>query len=80
MNGDGILNVEFVNSTPTSGTIKGVYYDIIDNNTTVLTNGTYGNIIWLANTPRTWSDKMYYNPIPTAQLVLNPNLVQNTGW
>lgn len=80
MNGDGVLNVDFVSATPSSGAIAGVYYDIIDNKTVTLTNGTYGNIIWLANTPRTWNDKMYYNPIPTGQLVLNPNLVQNNGW
>lgn len=80
MNGDGVLNVDFVSATPSSGAITGVYYDIIDNKTVTLTNGTYGNIIWLGNTPRTWNDKMYYNPIPTGQLVLNPNLVQNTGW
>ena len=80
MNGDGVLNVDFVSATPSSGAITGVYYDIIDNKTVTLTNGTYGNIIWLGNTPRTWNDKMYYNPIPTGQLVLNPNLVQNNGW
>jgi hypothetical protein len=80
MNGDGVLNVEFVSSTPTSGAISGVYYDIIDNKTIELSQGTYGNIVWLFNTPRVWNDKMYYNPIPTSELVLNPNLVQNSGW
>jgi hypothetical protein len=80
MNGDGVLNVAFVTATPTSGTIKGVYYDIINGTVIQLTNQTYGNIIWLANTPRVWNDKMYYNPIPTSELVLNPNLVQNPGW
>lgn len=80
MNGDGVLNVSFVTATPTSGTIKGVYYDIINGTVIQLTDGTYGNIIWLANTPRVWDDKMYYMPIPTSQIVLNPNLVQNPGW
>jgi starch-binding outer membrane protein, SusD/RagB family len=80
MNGDGVLNVSFVTATPTSGTIKGVYYDIINGTVIQLTQGTYGNIIWLANTPRVWDDKMYYMPIPTGQIVLNPNLVQNPGW
>ncbi len=80
MNGDGVLNVSFVTATPTSGTITGVYYDIINGTVIKLTGGTYGNIIWLANTPRVWDDKMYYNPIPTSELVLNPNLVQNSGW
>jgi hypothetical protein len=80
MNGDGVLNVSFVSTTPTSGTIPGVYYDIIDNKTISLSQGTYGNIQWLINTPRVWNDKMYYDPIPTSEIVLNPNLVQNPGW
>ena len=80
MNGDGVLNVAFVNATPTTGVVKGVYYDIIDNNTIKLTQGTFGNIIWLANTLRVWDDKMYYDPIPSSEIVINPNLKQNLGW
>lgn len=80
MNGDGVLNVAFVTTTPTSGAIKGVYYYIIDNKTVKLTQGNSGNIIWLANTPRVWDDKMYYDPIPSSEIVLNPNLKQNQGW
>src|SRR5258708_23609769 len=80
MNGDGVLNVAFVTATPASGAIKGVYYDVIDNKTIKLTQGNSGNIIWLANTPRVWDDKMYYDPIPTSEIVLNPNLKQNPGW
>jgi hypothetical protein len=80
MNGDGVLNVSFVTATPTSGAIKGVYYYLIDNKTVTLTQGSTGNIIWLANIPRVWDDKMYYDPIPSSEIVLNPNLKQNTGW
>jgi len=80
MNGDGVLNVSFVTATPTSGTIKGVYYYLIDNKTVNLTQGSSGNIIWLANIPRVWDDKMYYDPIPSSEIVLNPNLKQNPGW
>ncbi|HMI61482.1 MAG TPA: RagB/SusD family nutrient uptake outer membrane protein, partial [Puia sp.] len=80
MNGDGVLNVSFVTATPTSGAIKGVYYYLIDNKTVTLTQGSSGNIIWLANIPRVWDDKMYYDPIPSSEIVLNPNLKQNTGW
>jgi hypothetical protein len=29
---------------------------------------------------RTWSEKMYLYPIPTQELTLNTNLVQNPGW
>ena len=80
MNGDGVLNVSFVTATPTSGAIKGVYYYLIDNKTVKLTQGVSGNIIWLANIPRVWDDKMYYDPIPSGEIVLNPNLKQNPGW
>ncbi|HXO76888.1 MAG TPA: RagB/SusD family nutrient uptake outer membrane protein [Puia sp.] len=80
MNGDGVLNVSFVTATPSSGAIKGVYYYLIDNKTVNLTQGSTGNIIWLANIPRQWDDKMYYDPIPSGEIVLNPNLKQNTGW
>lgn len=33
-----------------------------------------------SNTSRTWDDKLYLKPLPTDQLTLNPNLVQNPGW
>ncbi len=32
------------------------------------------------NTTRTWDDKLYLSPLPTDQLMLNPNLTQNPGW
>jgi hypothetical protein len=80
MNGDGVLNVSFVTATPTSGVVKGVYYYLIDNKTVKLTQGNLGNIIWLADISRVWDDKMYYDPIPNGEIVLNPNLKQNTGW
>lgn len=80
MNGDGVLNVAFVTAAPASGAVKGVYYYVIDNRTVKLTQGSTGNIIWLANIPRVWDDKMYYDPIPSSEIVLNPNLKQNPGW
>jgi len=33
-----------------------------------------------SNMTRTWNDKLYLKPLPTDQLTLNPNLVQNPGW
>lgn len=80
MNGDGVLDVSFVTSTPTSGTIKGVAYYLIDNNLVKLTQGDHGNLNWLASTPRVWNDKFYLSPIATADIVLNHNLTQNPGW
>lgn len=29
---------------------------------------------------RTWNDKLYFYPIPTQELVLNPQFTQNPGW
>ena len=29
---------------------------------------------------RTWNDKYYLEPIPSAQITLDPNLGQNPGW
>lgn len=29
---------------------------------------------------RKWDDKLYLHPIPTQELTLNPNLIQNPGW
>jgi hypothetical protein len=33
-----------------------------------------------STTSRVWNDKLYLDPLPTDQLVLNPNLTQNPGW
>ena len=38
------------------------------------------NGVYRLETGRTWADKNYLLPIPTQQIQLNPNLVQNTGW
>ena len=37
-----------------------------------------GNLIFEGN--RQWAEKNYLLPIPTQQIALNPNLVQNPGW
>ena len=29
---------------------------------------------------RTWNDKYYLEPVPSAQITLDPNLGQNPGW
>jgi len=80
-NGDGVLNVDFVTTTP-SPAVKGVVYYTVPLTSVTLTNGTNGNIHWLPNydSQRTWNDKYYYYPIPQTELVLNPELKQNPGW
>lgn len=82
MNGDGVLNVEFVASKYTGTTIPGVTYDIVKSASIELSDGDKGNIHWLYNydAQRKWDDKYYYQPIPTSQIVLNPALTQSPGW
>jgi hypothetical protein len=46
----------------------------------LLKNGTSGELTWMNNITRLWEDKMYYYPIPTTDLITNPNLGQNPGW
>jgi hypothetical protein len=49
-------------------------------NSLLLKNGTSGELIWMNEIPRKWSDKNYYYPIPLNDLQRNPNLKQNPGW
>jgi hypothetical protein len=79
LNGDGKADVSFVSSTP-STKVPGVYYFLIDNTQTRLSNGISGTLIWLDNIDREWDDYKYFYPIPFNELVLNKNLVQNDGW
>lgn len=80
MNGDGVRDVSFVLSQPSSGAIPGVAYYVVKGTTVELTQGNTGNIVWLYNTPHVWNDKYYYYPVATRDIVLNPNLTQNPGW
>lgn len=85
LNSDGIPDVSFVESTP-SNPVKGVTYVNISPtiggkvNPQQLSHGTYGELTWLNNSPREWSDKKYFYPIPESALLKNPKLGQNPGW
>lgn len=79
LNGDGKPDVCFVSKIP-SAKVAGVVYVLIDNKQMRLSDGDKGNLIWLGNQTKQWQDYMYYYPIPFNELVLNPNLKQNTGW
>lgn len=79
LDGDGKPDVCFVEKVPASP-IAGVYYYIINNTVTKLSNGTSGNIIWQANSTKTYPDYKYYAPLPMNELVINPQLTQNPGW
>jgi hypothetical protein len=45
----------------------------------ILGGGTEG-YVYLFGTPKGWLDYYYLEPIPTREIVLNPNLVQNPEW
>ncbi|HTN38142.1 MAG TPA: RagB/SusD family nutrient uptake outer membrane protein [Arachidicoccus sp.] len=79
LNEDGKDDVSFVTTIP-SKKKPGVYYFLIDNDQSKLSDGTSGVIIWLDNITREWSDYKYLYPIDYDELVLNPKLEQNAGW
>lgn len=79
LNQDGKPDVCFVTSAPATK-VAGVVYITIDNATMRLSNGTSGNLLWLPNETRVWSDFKYYFPITYSELQLDPGLVQNQGW
>lgn len=79
LNNDGILDVCFYINTPATQ-LPGVNYIKVASNPLELSNTTSGELNWLNNIQRTWSDYMYVNPIPYSSLQLNPNLGQNQGW
>lgn len=79
LNQDGKPDVCFVTAPPATK-LAGVVYYTIDNVTTALSNGTSGNLLWLPNEQKAWSDFKYYFPITYSEIQLDPRLVQNAGW
>ncbi|MEX6690578.1 RagB/SusD family nutrient uptake outer membrane protein [Danxiaibacter flavus] len=79
LNGDGKYDVCFVDKVP-ADKVSGVVYFQLDNNTSKLSQGDKGNLIWLSNITKKYEDKKYLYPIPYNEIILNPNLVQNPGW
>lgn len=79
LNEDNKPDVCFVDKMP-DNRVTGVVYFLLDNNTSKLSQGDKGNLLWLSNIKKTYEDKKYLYPIPTNELVLNPNLKQNPGW
>ncbi|MBO9661077.1 MAG: RagB/SusD family nutrient uptake outer membrane protein, partial [Chitinophagaceae bacterium] len=49
-------------------------------NSQTLKNGTSGELIWMKEIPREWTDRNYLYPIPMNDIQRNPNLTQNPGW
>ncbi len=85
LNEDAINDVVFYQGTKPSLGSALTYVDVSATvsgkvNSQLLKNGTSGELTWMNNIVRMWEDKMYYYPIPTTDLVTNPNLGQNPGW
>ncbi len=70
----GIVTVKPANPTP------GVTYAII-NKDVYLSNGNSGNVVPNPSTTKTFNEtKHYLFPLPTTELLLNKNLLQNPNW
>lgn len=79
LNEDGKNDVCFVDVLPATR-VPGVTYFLLNNNTSKLSEGSRGNLLWLSNTPKNFADKKYFAPIPPNEIILNPNLDQNKDW
>ncbi len=79
LNEDGKPDVSFVDKVPTAK-VPGVTYFVLDNNTSKLSEGTKGNLLWLSTTKKMYEDKQYLYPISPNEILLNPNLKQNPLW
>lgn len=86
LNEDGILDVAFYQGTKPSPAVSGVEYVNVspmigsNQNSQRLKNDTFGELTWMNNLTRVWTDRQYYYPIPKTDLLTNPNLKQNPGW
>lgn len=84
LNEDGVNDVVFYQGTrPSLGSVT--YVDVSPKigtavNSQLLKNGTSGELIWMNEIPRKWTDKNYLYPIPLNDLQRNPALKQNPGW
>ncbi len=85
MNGDGILDVCFTKQL-NPDKVPGVYYQYLGEK---LASGATNNyqlddvthsLVFMKDQIKTWDEKLYFYPIPAADLVKNPKLGQNPGW
>ncbi|CCH53634.1 RagB/SusD domain protein [Fibrisoma limi BUZ 3] len=86
LNEDGKNDVYFYNDKPVTPSLPGVTYINVAPtvngvaNPQRLSNDTSGELTWLTNIPRVWTEKNYLYPIPEADRQVNPKLGQNPGW
>jgi hypothetical protein len=80
LDGDGVIDHAIYTDTkptdiPSTAITRKIGTDIF------LTNGTSGYVLTNPTDPGSWNENRdYYYPIPTDELSLNENLVQNPGW
>lgn len=85
LNEDGILDVAFYKTLPSSRPAGVTYVEVSPTiagkpNSQLLKGDTDGELTWLNNIPRKWAERNYYYPIPTGDMITNPKLTQNAGW
>jgi hypothetical protein len=82
LNLDATPDVFFYTGTEPATKLPGVLYINVSGGTQQrsLEQGDRGQLTWLRNTARVWSDRMYLYPIANADLTVNPKLGQNPGW
>lgn len=80
LNEDGIPDVYFHLGTPPSPQVAGVFYIDVSGGSRTLRNRDHGELQWMLNIERVWTDKLYLYPIPANDLAVNPKLGQNPGW
>jgi len=86
LNGDGKNDVYFYKDKAVTPSLAGVTYINVAPtingvvNPQRLRNDTSGELTWLMNVPRIWTDKNYLYPIPETDRQANPQLGQNPGW
>jgi hypothetical protein len=85
LNEDGILDVAFYQGTQPTAVAGVTYVNVSPTsgsaaNSQRLKSNTFGELTWMNEIVRQWDDKMYYYPIPQADLQKNPALGQNAGW
>lgn len=79
LDGNGINDFAIVDTKPANPDKTLQYYVLGTDHT--LSKGNGGNIIVHPTIIKTFTDpKNYLYPLPTTELVLNPNLKQNVGW
>lgn len=80
LDGDGVIDVAIYEGSAPSGLPATVIMRKI-NTDIFLTEGDHGYVLTNPTDPGSWNeDRDYYYPIPTDELSLNENLVQNPGW